>query len=166
MVLVRAGARIAYINKNGQVRNAVELAERYPYIVRFLLVRRYGQLAIGNDAFWAAEYEIGEGDGDRPKENEDGGSSTPGRPETRRGDRIPIRPWSGITEAPFLMTGTRKDHRQMNDESSLEYAKRLAGVRMSLRGRTITPYAGPRAVGSGGPVVSAAVPAKADTSAT
>jgi len=109
-VLVGAGARVAYVDGRGVVRDAVALAAACRPVQEWLLVGRYT-------------------DPNRLTE-----SGEAGRPEPE------IRPWSGGWEIEYLMTGTGREHGQTCDESLLQYLIRIASVKKQMRGKYVVPY--------------------------
>ncbi|KAK2732601.1 ankyrin unc44 [Colletotrichum kahawae] len=111
-MLVHLGASISYTSllDDGQsvFRNALVFAEPFPEIVKWLLVERY-----------ASQRKLGGVDAEAMNVVED------------------MKPWAGICVAGYDVSGTGIPVSRMARESSLDYVKRLEGIRRGLRGTVL-----------------------------
>lgn len=109
IILVRRGARIAYIERDDSgdriARSAVDAAAIYPDVVQWLLVGRYQ---------------------DRKRLG-----------FTDTSDSRPMMPWSGPQRASYRLPGQNKFYGRLRSESTLEYLKRRSTIREGISSRIL-----------------------------
>jgi hypothetical protein len=117
-MLVRAGARLDYVDAGGRRRSVLMEGARWNGVRDWILIRRWTvrRLEMSRDDKTASDLDTEAVDG----------------PE--------MKPWSGITKAKYRMTGSNKEYPRMPDESGIAFATRLAAVKRNLAGHSIVPY--------------------------